>query len=154
MSRKRTRRKVLPLVNPLVHAMEGAAITDTEALDKLRLMELMALEAFARGQATRNDWRTLADCLNVSETLSRDGVGPEALQANQQAQEALGACQERSKRHGGRLLFTGPELQAMRAAYEWADLQRSSVSRSRLERAIRATADRIRSAARDIKVFV
>lgn len=154
MTRKHTRRKVWPLVNPITMALAGAAITDTADLDRLSMIELSALDAFARGAATREDWRSLADMLNVSQTLSEDGVGPEALDANRAAQEALGACQERSKRHGGKLLFTGPELQAMRNAYEYADLQRSSISRSRLERAIRATADRIRSAAPSVKVYV
>lgn len=154
MTRKHTRRKVWPLVNPLVHAMQGAAITDTADLDRLRLLELCALDAFARGAATKDDWRTLADFLNVQEQLCRDGIGPEAAQSNATAQEALGAVQARSKRHAGKLLFTGPELTAMRDAYEYLDLQRSSISRSRLELAIRRTADRIRSAAADVKVFI
>jgi hypothetical protein len=102
MSRKRTRRKVYQLVNPITHAIAGACITDTAALDKIRLSELTSLEAFRTGHATKHDWRVLADMLNVSETLARDGIGPEAMGANLSAQEALGAVQDRSKQHNGR----------------------------------------------------
>jgi hypothetical protein len=154
MSRKRTRRKVYQLVNPITHAIAGACITDTAALDKIRLSELTSLEAFRTGHATKHDWRVLADMLNVSETLARDGIGPEAMGANLSAQEALGAVQDRSKQHNGRLVLTGPELQALRDAFEYADLQRSSISRSRLEDAIRRTAARIASAHTSVKVYI
>lgn len=152
--RKQTRRKHYALVNPIAHAIAGAAITDTKTLDKLRLAELTSLEAFRIGQATKHDWRACADMLNVQETLVGMGIGPEALDACLKAQDALGAVQDRSKGIGGRLVLTGPELQALREAYEYADLQRSAISRSRLEEAIRKTAARIASAAPGVKVYV
>lgn len=46
MTRKHCRRKVYPLVNPIARAMEGAAITPDNLLDKLRLQELSAIDAF------------------------------------------------------------------------------------------------------------
>ena len=67
--RKKCKRKVWPLLNPVTHAIEGAAITDTGKLNQLRMVELSAIEAFAKGRATPNDWRTIADMLNVSESL-------------------------------------------------------------------------------------
>lgn len=152
MSRKRCRRKVWALVNPVAHAIEGAAITSPADLDRLRLVELAAIEAFAKGRAMPDDWRTLADMVNVSETLSRMGVGPEAMESCLKAQEALGAVHARHSA-GKALLFTGPELQAIREAYEYADLQRASISRSELERAIKRTADRIRGAHPSVKVY-
>jgi hypothetical protein len=152
--RKRTRRNHYPLVDCVAHALTGAAITDTKALDKIRLSELSALESFRTGAATKHDWRVLADLCNVQESMCDMGIGPEALPACLAAQEALGACQDRSKKHGGRLVFTGPELQAMREAYEYADVQRASISRSKFEQAIKRTADRIRSAASCVKVYV
>lgn len=58
MTRKHCRRKVYPLVNPIARAMEGAAITPDNLLDKLRLQELSAIDAFTRGKATRaTGWR-------------------------------------------------------------------------------------------------
>ena len=150
--RKKCKRKVWPLLNPVTHAIEGAAITDTGKLNQLRMVELSAIEAFAKGRATPNDWRTIADMLNVSESLCQMGVGPEALESCEKAQEALGNAHARHSA-GKPLLFTGPELQQVRDAYEYADLQRASVSRSDLERAVKRTADRIRSAHPDLKVY-
>ena len=51
MTRKKCRRKVWNTnVNPIAHAIAGAAITDTASLDKLRMQELSAIEAFAKGR--------------------------------------------------------------------------------------------------------
>lgn len=151
MSRKHTHRKHYPLVNPIMVAIEGAAITDSAVLDKLRLRELSAIEAFRAGRATKQEWMDIADFLNISETLSRDGIGPEALEPCQRAQDALG---EAHRRHHelGRLAMTGPELQALRSAWEYHDLQRISISRQRYEQAIAKTAARIRSAHPSVKV--
>lgn len=154
MSRKRCIRKHYALVNPISHAIQGASITNDAALNKLRLMELSALESFHTGAATADDWRTCADFLNVQETLCDMGVGPEAREPNELAQRALGAVQERSRDHGGRLVLTGPELQALREAYEFMDAQRTAIPRSQLEQAIRRTANRIRGAAPNVKVFM
>ncbi len=152
MSRKRCKRKVWNLVNPIQHAMLGAAVTQESHLDQLRIRELMAIEAFAKGHATKDDWRSLADMLNITETLATSGVAPEALQPCQQAQQALSNAHGRHK--GGKSLgFTGPELQAIRDAYEYHDLQRQSISRSEYEGAIKKTTDRIRSAHPDLKVY-
>lgn len=150
--KKRTRRKVYPLVNTIARAMEGAAITDATALDKVRMRELSAVESFRTGTATRDDWVALADMLDICETLARDGIGPEAMDPCMRAQEALGAAKQRLDKHG-RLAVTGPELQALRDAYEYHDLQRLSISRSRYERAILDTANRIRSAHPYVKIY-
>lgn len=103
--KKRTRRKVYLLANPIALAIEGAAITDASALDKLRLRELSAVESFRTGKATREDWMSLADMLNICETLAKDGIGPEAMDPCQKAQDALGAAKDRLDKHG-RLLLT------------------------------------------------
>jgi hypothetical protein len=89
--------------------------------------------------------------LNISETLIEDGIGPEAMDACQEAQRALGAAHARFGKQG-KLGFTGPELQAVRTAYEYADLQRLSISRSRYEQAIKRTGDRIRSSHPSLRV--
>ena len=61
MSRKVCRRRHYALVNPIQCAIEGAAIAQPELLDRLRLVELSAIESFAKGQATPADWRAVAD---------------------------------------------------------------------------------------------
>ncbi|MES2973380.1 MAG: hypothetical protein V4757_07215 [Pseudomonadota bacterium] len=151
--KKQTRRKHYQLVNPILHAIAGAAITDTERLDKVRMIELQALEAFRTGAATKQDWDHMADMCNLCELMAKRGIGPEALEASERAQEALG---EAHRRHVelGRIAVTGPEMQALRDVFEFHDLQRSSVSRAEYERAIRDTANRIRSAHPSLKVFM
>lgn len=136
--RKRCKRKVWPLMDVVSHAIAGACITDKTRLDKLRLCELAALDAFAKGMAEPEDWRVLGDMLNVSEQMANDGIGPEALPVNLEAQQAMKAANAR-----GKLEFTAPELQTMRNAYEYADLQRSSIARSEFERAITRTQNTI-----------
>ncbi len=153
MTRKKTRRKHWNLVNPILHAITGATITDTASLNELRKREYLAVEAFRTGTAIPDDWRSLADMLNICETMARSGLGPEALEACAQAQQALGNAQQRYK-DGKSLGFTGPELTAIREVYEYHDLQRQSVSRSEYEKAIQTTANRIRSAHSSVKVCV
>lgn len=150
--RKKCRRKVWNLVNPIDHAIMGAAITQEGHLDHLRIRELGSIEAFRTGKATKDDWRSLADMLNITETLAGSGVGPEALEPCQLAQQALSNAHARLQA-GKSLGFTGPELQSMREAYDYHDIQRQSISRAQYEQAIKRTADRIRSAHPDLKVF-
>ena len=152
MSRKRCHRKHYPLVDPIACATQGAAITDAGRLDKLRLLELSALEAFRTGKATPEDWRQLADMVNVAETMALDGIGPEVIEPCAQASTALGEAHARYKTHG-RLGLSGPQLQSLRNLHEFHDLQRTSISRGEYERAIKKTADRIRSAHPSVKVY-
>lgn len=151
MTRKRTRRRHYALVNPITYATEGAAITPEPALNKLRLRELAAIEAFRTGAAGRQEWLDLADMLNICETLALGGVGPEALDACEAAQEALAQAHDRYHR-GGSLSLSAAGLQALRDSYEYHDLQRQSVPRGDYERAIKKTADRIRSGNPKVRV--
>jgi hypothetical protein len=143
--RKRCKRKVWGLLDPIAHAVSGAGITDTASLDKLRLRELAAIESFRIGRAGKQEWMDLADMLNISETLSRDGVGPEALEPCERAQQALADAHARFFGKPGALVLTGPELQSLRDAYEYHDLQRASIARSQYEQAIKKTGNRLRS---------
>ena len=62
--RKVCKRKVWSTkINPIAHAMAGAAVTDESSLNKLRLGELSALEAMRMGKGTLEDWRLLVDLL-------------------------------------------------------------------------------------------
>ena len=87
--RKRTKRKVWNLIDPLTHAIVGASITQREKLDKLRLLEYSALDAMTKGVGTVTDWRTLVDVLNLAECMGRGGIGAEVLPVCQKAQESL-----------------------------------------------------------------
>jgi hypothetical protein len=143
--RKRTKRKVWALIDPLSHAIVGASITHRDKLDKLRMMEYSALEAMTKGQGTVTDWRTLVDVLNLSETIARCGVGKdEVLPVCEKAQKALHEAAVRfqsSKRMG----LSGEGIQSIRDLIQYADLQQSSISRSEFERYIKKTKDYIKS---------
>lgn len=154
MSRKKCNRRRYKLVNPVTFVLDGIAVTPKALLDKLRFRELSAIEAFRTGKAGKQEWLDIADLLNICETLSRDGVGPEALEPCLRAQEALGAAHARYFGKQGSLVLTGPELQALREAYEYADLQRVSIPRSQYEHAIEKTANRIRSSDPSIRVCI
>jgi hypothetical protein len=143
--RKRCNRRVYALVNPVAHAIAGAAITPREALDALRLRELLHIESFRTGSATQADWKALADMLNICETMATEGVGREALPACEAAQQALERSHDRS-RATGRWGVDGPGLQALRELYAWHDAQRTSISRSQYERLIALTVARMRQA--------
>lgn len=147
--RKQCRRKVYALVNPVKHAIEGAAITPQDELARVRLRELAAVEAFARGMASRQDWYDLCALLNLTEVMAKAGIGPEALDACARLQAELVASAERFRRTG-RMGVTGPGLRAMRDVYEYHDLQRQSVSRSEYEKAIATATNKIRNKAPEV----
>jgi hypothetical protein len=143
--RKKTKRKVWALIDPLTHAITGAAITQRDKLDKLRMLEYSALDAITKGQGTIHDWRSLVDVLNLSETMARNGIGKdEVLPVCQKAQEALHQAALRfqsTKRMG----LSGEGIQAVRELIQYADLQQSSISRSEFERYIQKTKNYIKS---------
>lgn len=154
--RKHTKRRHYatgPGWNPIAHAMAGAAITPTAALDKLRTVELSALEQFKAGAPSVQDWRALCDMVNLCETMAKDGIGPEALEACARAEGALLAGHHRHNEHG-RIGRAAGEYEALRDVWEYHDLQRQSVARSVYELAIQKTMNRIRSAAPGVKVLV
>ena len=143
--RKKTKRKVWALIDPIQHGIIGAAITQRDKLDKLRMLEYSALDAITKGQGTIHDWRSLVDVLNLSETMARAGIGKdEVLPVCEKAQKALHEAALRfqsTKRMG----LSGEGIQAVRELIQYADLQQSSISRSEFERYIQKTKNYIKS---------
>jgi hypothetical protein len=144
MTRKKTKRKHWNLIDPLTHALVGAAITQRDKLDKLRMLEYSALEAITKGQGTVADWRILVDILNISEMMGKNGVGPEVLPICEKAQESLHKAAMRYQ-ETMKMGLDGQGIKAIRELIEYADLQQGSISRSEFERYIQKTKDHIRS---------
>ena len=142
--RKKCKRKVWALVDPITHAIHGAAITTQTDLNKLRDREKAAIESFRTGKATKRDWQNLAEMLNLAETMANGGIGPEVLPTCGDVQTALIDAAKRYETTG-RMGMTGPGLYAINELFEWHDLQRVSISRSEYERQIQTTINRIRS---------
>jgi hypothetical protein len=151
--RKQCRRKHFALTNPIALAIDGALIMDGGRIDKLRLLELSAIDAFARGAASVDDWRTVADLTNLAQTMCEMGIGPEVLPAALEVEIVLGDAHQRHVATG-RMGTTGAGLNTMRHLQEWHHLQRTSVARSVYEKAIRRTHNRIRSAHPSVKVCI
>lgn len=142
--RKRTKRKIWALLDPIQHGIIGAAITPRPTLDKLRFLEYSALDAITRGMGTIQDWRTLVDVLNLSEVMAKAGVGPEVLPVCEKAQESLHKAAMRYQ-ETMRMGLDGPGIQAVRELIEYADLQQASISRSEFENYVKKTRDYIKS---------
>lgn len=145
MCRKQCKRKHWSTaINHIQHAIEGASLTPDSILDKLRARELAAVEAFRTGDATLQEWADLTSMLNLCETMAKGGIGPEALEACERAERELIAAGLRFEKTR-RMATSGPGLQAFRDLYQYADLQRQSVSRSSYEGFIAKARNMIRS---------
>lgn len=141
------------LVDPIAHAIAGAGITTRDALDKLRLAEYAALDAMIRGYGTVQDWKTLTDVLNLSETMARGGVGPEVLPYCGTAQESLKKAALRYQ-STMRMGLDGQGITALRNLIEYADLQQSSISRNELEKWIVLTRAHLVNKIKDVVELV
>lgn len=143
--RKRCRRKVWSTdINPIAHAIAGACITDTGSLNELRLNELKSLEAMKNGTAGVQEWQILADMMNISETMGRNGIGPEVLEHCEIANEALHRAAKRyeaTKKMG----LSGEGLRALGDILAYHDLQRTSVSRAKYQQMIEKTTNYLKS---------
>jgi hypothetical protein len=132
------------LIDNVTHAIVGAAITQRDKLDKLRLLEYSALDALIKGSGTVQDWRTLVDVLNLSEMMGKNGVGPEVLPICEKAQESLHKAAMRYQETLS-MGLDGEGIKACRDLIEYADLQQGSISRSEFEKYIQKTKDYLRS---------
>ena len=142
--KKRCNRRHWNLIDPVAHAIAGASITDQKSLNKLRLMELSAIESMAKGNGTTEDWQNIVNMLNICEVMATNGIGPEALVYCEIAQQSLTEAARRYeiiKRMG----LSGNGIQAVREVYAYHDLQRTSISRSQYERMIDKTRKHLQS---------
>lgn len=150
--RKHTKRRlwnVEPGFDPIAHAIAGARVTNKASLDALQMRELSALEAITHGHGGLQDWRDLADVINLCETAARMGIGPEALPACALAQDTLLDAAKRFE-DTGKMGLTGAGIKALRDVIEYHHLQRQSIARSQYEQIIRKTVARIRSNAPEV----
>jgi hypothetical protein len=142
--RKKCLRKIWSKVNPIEHAMMGAAFTAEAKLDRLRMVELSAIESMVKGNATTADWRALVDMLNIAETMSTNGIGIEVLEVCQIVQKEMESAAHRYEKTR-KMGLTGTGIRYIKELYALHDLQRTSISRSEYERMIEKTINYIRS---------
>lgn len=148
--RKRCKRRVWSTnIDAVAHAIAGAAVSDNAALDKLRLCELSAIDNMVNGRGTTEDWRWIADVINIAETMGKAGIGPEVLPYCEASQKAMLEAAERYQKTG-KMGLSGIGLTSIKELWEYHDLQRTSIARSEYERMIRKTANYIKSHGKDV----
>lgn len=130
-------------IDTIQHAIEGAAITSSEKLDRLMLVELAAIDTFTRGRATMCEWSALVAVNNLTQTLAGMGIGYEAMPDCHKAEAALVDAADRYQRTG-KMGLTGPGIQALRDVIAWHQEQRSNISNSKYAEALRLTEARIK----------
>ena len=150
--RKQCRRKVYKLVDPIAHAIAGAAITPDDCLKQLKDKEHAAIEAMRTGQATVYTWQELVDMNNICQVMARNGIGPEALPDAMMAEIELKHAAKRFE-STGKMLLTGLGLKAINEVMEWHHLQRTSISRAEYERMIQKTRNKLKSKSKDVTVI-
>jgi hypothetical protein len=148
--RKKCRRKIWSTnIDTITHAIAGAAVADSASLDKLRLCELSAIDAMIKSVGTPEDFRWLADVINIGETMGKNGIGPEILPYCQEAQTELLAAAKRYQ-ETGKMILSGVGIRAIKDVWEFHDVQRTSIARSEYEKMIRKTANYIKSHGKDV----
>ena len=149
--RKQTRRKIWDTsLNPIMHAMVGASITDDESLSLLRKKEDGSMEAFRSGTATPHDWNNINAVVQLAESMAAANIGPEVMVHVKIAEMHLIDAHDRWRRIG-KMGSTGPGLQAFQDIIEYHELQRTAVARSVYEKHIKRVTDMIRSKSSKIR---
>jgi len=149
--RKRCKRKVYQLMNPISLAIEGACITPDEPLTELQRGEQALLDALISGTDNLNGYYGLCAMLGIAETMARNGIGPEVMQACKVAEFSLIKLKKRYDRWG-KWDITESEKHAIRELMEWHHLQRTSISRGEYERFIDKATNRMKSRAPEVTV--
>ena len=142
--RKQCRRKIWSKINPIEHAITGAAITAEDKLDVLRLGELSAIESMVKGNATTADWRILVDMLNVAEIMAINGIGIEVREVCKIVQKEMEDAAHRYEKTR-KMGLSGTGIRYVKELYVLHDLQRTSISRAEFERMIDKTINYIKS---------
>jgi hypothetical protein len=148
--RKQCKRKIWATnINPVAHAIAGAAITTQDVLNKLRMAEYSALDTIIHGEGTKEHWQILANLLNVAQCMATDGIGLEVLPCCDKVQQALIKAAEYYGKTN-RMVFNAEGIKAIRELIEYADLQQKSISRAEFERYIEKTRNKIKSGHMDV----
>lgn len=149
--KKRTRRKIWDTsINPIAHAMAGAAVADEGSLNILREKENGSMAAFRNGTATPHDWNNINAVVQLAESMAAADIGPEVMVHVKIAEMHLIDAHDRYKRIG-KMGSTGPGLQAFQDIIEYHELQRTAVARSVYERHIERVTNMVKSRSPKIK---
>ena len=148
--RKKCRRKIWATnINPVAHAIAGAAITTSDVLSKIRMAEYSSLDTIIHGEGTTAHWWVLANLVNVAQCMAEEGIGPEVLPYCEKVQKSLIKAAEYYTKTR-RMVLDGEGIKSIRELIEYADLQQKSISRAEFERYIEKTRNQIKSGHMDV----
>jgi hypothetical protein len=122
----------------LVSATGGAALD-------LKIKNHSALEALRTGQAKRYDIDSIISALNVSEALSRLGIGHEYVHEIKEGQDALLELSRRGINRDDRFVAKASELTAINYGMELHDAQLDITTIAQLEKALDIVTNEIKS---------
>lgn len=121
--RKRCRRKVVPLTNPVSLVLANLAPADRATTQRVLTAMYAALDALQFGRATTTDWNDLAEAVNHGYVFSKElGIGSEHLDLFVEARQVLIRLGERYHERG-RFVAAAPELQTLHEMAAVHDLQ-------------------------------
>lgn len=118
--------------------------TGGAALD-LKIKNHSALEALRTGQAKRYDLDSIISALNVSEALSRLGIGHEYTDEIKEGQDALLELSRRGINRDDRFVAKASELTAINYVMELHDAQLDITTIAQLEKALDIVTNEIKS---------
>lgn len=136
MTRKHTKRKVWPLRDPISHAMTGARVViEAENIPAYVAMTHLSMKALVNGEATKQDMQHLTMAHNMVAAFMKQGfAGPHAPDMDASA-DALDGIAKRSVLKG-RILGTGPELNALNFMLQIHDQLMETASVSEYNKAV------------------
>lgn len=102
-------------VNPLSEIFGGMSDAHQPHLQRLLVVNSLALQAIVQGRGTRDDWDKLVGAVNMGNVMCEMGIGNEFRGAMIAGRDALCEVGKRYMR-SERFVFTGAELKAVNEA--------------------------------------
>ena len=134
----------LDAVTWVINGFKPVSATGSAVLD-LKIKNHFALEALRTGQAKRYDIDSIISALNVSEALSRLGIGEDYAKEIKDSQDALLALSRRGINREDRFVAKASELTAINYGMELHDAQLEITTIAELEKALDMVVAEIKS---------
>ena len=128
----------------VINGFKPVSATGSAVLD-LKIKNHSALEALRTGQAKRYDIDSIISALNVSEALSRLGIGHEYKDEIKEGQDALLELSRRGINREDRFVAKASELTAINYVMELHDAQLEITTIAQLEKALDIVMNEIKS---------
>ena len=145
----RAKRKVYPLVNPIVYAMDSARAFTPDQVKQLMAPNHAAIHALQYGTFDAHQWRALADAFNIADALAKPpvNIANDHAEKFDEAQCVLFALSEQY-RDSRTWTPRAAQLQTIKDAMEIFQIQLENVGQGEFERAVEKVKRQIQQALR------